>query len=62
MKVLRVRVSLLLYPSWQKREVTLAIRLYSDGALSRLFRQLKVGDEVDISGPFDGQSVSQSVS
>ena len=42
----------------QKREVTLAIRFYNDGALSRRLRHLRVGDEVDISGPFDGVFVS----
>jgi NAD(P)H-flavin reductase len=42
------------YSHEQKKEITLCVRLYRDGAISKLLAGLKVGDEVDVSGPFDG--------
>ena len=43
----------------QKREVTVAVRLYDRGPMSRWLRRLKVGDEVDVSGPVNGECVSK---
>jgi hypothetical protein len=39
---------------YQKKEITFLVRLYDAGAMSSKLRGLKVGDELDISGPFDG--------
>jgi hypothetical protein len=46
----------------QKKELTVCVRLYKDGAATRVLRHMRVGDEVDIAGPFDGEQQSFTVS